>query len=168
MAENGLKDETTPIPDVLGARGPADDGPTQSTTAGASGLTFDEALALHKDLETFFTTAKKTFDEMATLNDELASAAEKQILVPNGPENLACVQLKFARHLDEILSKLDTEKDQLRVEVLREMYSNLVPYWHSLFIQTHMARASQKSPGHIHETLIGEATALLDRVRPRV
>lgn len=160
----GLDGSDTPVPDVLGSR-------KQDDTAGppgTSGLSFEDAIGMHEDLGKVWTEARAAFDVMAAENESLSRASEQGLAVPGGAERLYRANAGFARQLDRVMSLLESEKDQIRVELLRTMYTNLCPYWQSLFIQTHMGRMQIRSPGHVHEKLVEEATALLDRVRSRV
>lgn len=163
-----MNDET-PVPD-LGAilRERQQGGDDTAGPPGTSGLSFEDAVGMHPDLGKLWTESRASFERMASVNENLAKASEQGLAIPGGPEQLYRANVDFARRLDQVFNLLEKETDQIRVELLRTMYTNLCPYWQSLLIQTHMGRAQIKNPGKVHETLLGEATALLDRVRARV
>mgnify|MGYP000455484266 CR=1 FL=1 len=163
-----MEDDKTPLPDVLGKRGSSQAPSTYGSPAGSSGLSFEEALELYPDLKKVWADARTEFEAMAKENDDLNAAARADIAVPGGPERLYRVQTVFARRLDLILEMLNTEQDQIRVEILRTAYQQLVPYWQSLVMSLHMSRLQIKRPGKVHESMLSEATALFQRVQTTV
>ncbi len=160
--------DDTPLPDLLSNRRRPDESDDTAGPPSGSTLTFDEAVAMHSDLTQVWAEAKASFNAMAEANNRISSAASQGLSIPPSEgERLNIFNIQFARQLDRVMSMLDAEKDQVRLELLRGMYQNLSPFWAQLVMQTHMGRVAIRSPGKIHEILLGEATQLLDRARSR-
>lgn len=155
--------EPPPLPDLLASRAEQDDVVGNQVN---SSLTFEEALALHPDLSEVWTRSRGACELVVRENNALAEAQQKGIAAPpNIQHRLHAINMAYCRELDHIMTKLEEEKEQLRIELLRTMYQQLCPIWQQMVLQIHMTRAGLKFPGSMHEGLVKEATALLQRAQ---
>lgn len=155
-----LSENIPPLPDLNRMRQEVTSEVGQAET---SSMTFEEAVRMFPDLKQMLEDGNALFQAMLAENEVLSRATKKELLVPGSQQRLFNLQMGFSRKIDEIFNMLQKEGDQIRVEVLRTIYSDMVPHWQSMVLQLHMSRMMMKRPGQIHETLLGEATALLQR-----
>lgn len=156
--------EPPPLPDLLASRAEQEDDIVGNQVS--SSLTFEDALALHPDLSEAWTRSRGACELVVRENNALAEAHQKGIEAPpNIQHRLHAINMAYCRELDQIMTMLEGEKEQLRVEILRTMYRQLCPIWQQMVLQIHMTRAGLKFPGGMHEGLVREATALLQRAQ---
>lgn len=158
-----MSQEEPPVPDLLSNRRGTDD--TVGAPVGEP-LSFEDAIAQNPDIGELWMTARASFEAAARANNEMASAAQQGLQIPpQAAHRLHAINMAYCRELDRIMSRLNEETDQTRIELIQTIYQNLCPGWQSMVLQTHMTRASLRSPKNMHEMLMTEATALLERAQ---
>lgn len=150
-----MSENIPPLPDVMKMR--------KESSEEMAQLTLEEAFGMFPDLKQTLEEGKALFLGMVEESRAMSSAAEKELLIPGAQQKMFRLQMGFARKIDEIFNALQTETNQVRIEILRAIYSDMVPHWQSMVLQLHMSRVTMKHPSRIHETMLGEATALLQR-----
>lgn len=157
-----MSENIPPLPDLMKMRKESS-GENSASQPETTQLTLEEAFEMFPDLKQMLEEGKGLFLGMVEESKAMSSAAEKELLIPGAQQKMFRLQMGFARKIDEIFNALQTEKDAIRVEILRAIYSDMVPHWQSMVLQLHMSRVMVKHPARVHETLLGEATALLQR-----